>query len=298
MFSLCKPFSHDTWLQSAALTHYFVYVQLECLQLTFVTSSTEELLLKVEIEVVNEADVLKWDGNTALFRTATIKPKIVDKPFGGRDNFTDADTAAGDKIDAKEGKSVTCIVDFNGGLYKRSSYITLDNKTVCSLANATVNIRCYQIREAAAVAQEAPSKKGTEKLPPVAVILEEKITEMIIPLSSLLVLKGHSITGAFCFDDDILRNASEHEIRIETTSTGLGINLSGAESSLSFKLAADNNLAVSLWTIMHRYHVEISTRIMLQRNFPPFVLYHFSVVIFCCFIPRSISNALKSAHRE
>lgn len=225
----------------------FFNMQLESLQLTFVAASTEELLLKVEIEIINGAEVLKWDDNTALFRTASIKPRTVDKLSGGRDISTDVDAATGDKVDAKEDKSVTCIVDFNGGLHKRSSYISLDNNTVCSLSNALVTVRCFQIREAAAVVQEAPSKKGTEKPPAVAVILEEKITEMIIPLSSLLVLKGHSINGAFCFDNDILRNSSEHEIRIDTAITGFGINLNGAESFLSFKLAADNDLAVSFW---------------------------------------------------
>lgn len=225
---------------------------MEKLQLTFATAPTEDLLLKIEIEIQNAADNFTWEGSTSLFRTSNIKALLQEKSLKEGVSSDPEGCEDGMKAEEAECSSTTYIADLNGILYKRSSYISLDNDTMCLLANATVNLKCSLVREPSTIVPEAPTKKGAPP-PQAALSLEEKITEMNIPLSSLLVSRGNSIAGKFPFENDLLeKSATQFEIKVESASTGLGAQLLGSQSFLTLKLAADNDLAVSLGTLQER----------------------------------------------
>jgi hypothetical protein len=234
---------------------------LEKLQLTFATSPTEDLQLKIEIEIQNAADTFAWEGSTSLFRTSNIKALLQEKSVPeGVSNEAEV-LEDGTKAEATENSSATYLADFSGVLYKRSSYISLSKDTMCLLANAKVNVKCSLVREPSTIVPEAPTKKGAP--PPQAVLtLEEKITEMNIPLSSLLVARGNAIAGTFPFDSDLLdTNATQFEIKVESATAGLGAQLLGSQSFLTFKMAADNDLAVSLRSLQN-----ILRRVLQERS--------------------------------
>ena len=219
---------------------------MEKLQLTFITAPTEDLQLKIEIEIQNAADTFTWEGSTSLFRTSNIKALLQEKlAQEGVSNDPEV-SEDGTKAEATESSSATYQADFNGVLYKRSSYISLNNDTMCLLANAKLNVKCSLVREPSTIVPEAPTKKGAPP-PQAALSLEEKITEMNIPLSSLLVARGNAIAGIFPFDSDLLETSTtQFEIKVDSATAGLGAQLLGGQSFLTLKMAADNDLAVSL----------------------------------------------------
>jgi hypothetical protein len=219
---------------------------LEKLQLTFAIAPTEDLQLKIEIEIQNAADTFTWEGSTSLHRTSNIKALLQEKSLPEGVSNDPEVCEDGTKAEATESSSATYQADFNGVLYKRSSYISLNKDTMCLLANAKVNVKCSLVREPSTIVPEAPTKKGAPP-PQAALSLEEKITEMNIPLSSLLIARGNAIAGTYPFDNDLLdTSTTQLEIKVESAAAGLGAQLLGSQSFLTFKMAADNDLAVSL----------------------------------------------------
>ena len=140
--------------------------------------------------------------------------------------------------------AVTYTVDLKDGLYKRSAYLPLDNTTACLLANTKVAMRIVFVREPSVITPDVPLKKGAP--PPVAIILEETISELILPLSSLLSVNGSAITGTYYFDNQLLSECvPSYDFSSETAKSTLGDLFIGDESFLSLKIASDNDLAVS-----------------------------------------------------
>jgi hypothetical protein len=220
---------------------------LEKLLLTFDSVSTvkEELQIRIEIEIEkdskidNENDMIRWDGGTSIHRTDVMKVSAItiEKTAEHVDD--------NEKNIPADEKSVpaTYVLTFNGGLYKRSCYIPLNNKTLSSLANTMINIKCFVIKDPNTITQELPSKKGMTSSP-TAIVLEEKIIEISIPLFSIIIIKGNSISGTFLLENYELRNYSDLEIKVQTATSGIGALLQGKESHMTVKLAADNDLAV------------------------------------------------------
>ena len=221
-------------------------IQLGQVQLTFATPPTEELIIRVELEIQNAPDAFKWDGSsTNIYRTENIKP-------------TQQSRQRASEKDGVKDAAVMYSIGFNGGLYKRSAYLSLDSETTCSLVNAKLNMRCILVREPVIVADPVPLKKGAP--PPVAVILEELVTELSLPFSSLLTARGSAIQGSYFLDNESLsENVPNYELRSETAKTGLGALLVGHESFFSFKIAADNDLAVSAVHVLCTYCVVLCT---------------------------------------
>lgn len=234
---------------------------MEKLQLTLdsVAVLKGELQIRVEIEIENnidnenENDMIRWDDGTAIYRTDVMKVSAT--AIGNIAEYVDDDEKkipadekkihADDKYIPSDDKNVpaTYVLTFNGGLYKRSCYIPLNNKTLSSLSNTTINIKCFLIKDPSTITQELPSKKGMTSSP-IAIVLEEKIIEISIPLFSILKIKGNSISGTFLLENNVLENYSDLEIKVQTATSGIGALLEGKESYVKFKLAADNDLAV------------------------------------------------------
>ena len=209
------------------------------MQLSFAAQPSEEFIIRLELEIQNAADIFKWDDSkTALFRTENMKPILQSKSLT-------LSKREGNGALGESDNTVICSIDFNGkGIYKRSSYISLDSETLCSLSNAKINIKIILVREPSVVVHEAPQKKGAP--PPVVIILSETITEISIPLSSLLTVRGSAIIGTYNFDQSILVGSSpNYDISSETAKTMLGSLLVGTESFVTLKVAADNDLSVS-----------------------------------------------------
>ena len=209
------------------------------MQLSFAAQPSEEFIIRLELEIQNAADIFKWDDSkTALFRTENMKPILQSKSLT-------LSKREGNSALGESDNTVKCSLDFNGkGIYKRSSYISLDSETLCSLSNAKINIKIILVREPSVVVHEAPQKKGAP--PPVVIILSETITEISIPLSSLLTVRGSAIIGTYNFDQSILVGSSpNYDISSETAKTVLGSLLVGTESFVTLKVAADNDLSVS-----------------------------------------------------
>jgi hypothetical protein len=183
--------------------------------------------------------MIRWDGGTSIHRTDVMKVSAItiEKTAEHVDD--------NEKNIPADEKSVpaTYVLTFNGGLYKRSCYIPLNNKTLSSLANTMINIKCFVIKDPTTITQELPSKKGMTSSP-TAIVLEEKIIEISIPLFSIIKIKGNSISGTFLLENYELRNYSDLEIKVQTATSGIGALLQGKESHTTFKLAADNDLAV------------------------------------------------------
>ena len=222
-------------------------IQLSQLQLTFATRPSEEFIMRLELEIQNAADIFKWDDSkTALYRTENMRPTLQSKSLLQSSQKEIQNDIGGDISSLGDiDNSVTCTIDFNGqGIYKRSSYISLDSDSLCLLSNANINIKIILVREPIVVVNEAPQKKGAP--PPVVIILAETITEISLPLSSLLTVRGSAITGTYHFDQNLLlENVPNHDFSCQTAQTPLGLQLVGTESSVNFKIASDNDLSVS-----------------------------------------------------
>ena len=219
----------------------------------------EELQIRVEIEIENnndndndnENEMIRWDNGTAIHRTDVMKVSAT--AIGNIaehvvENENQKNIPADQKnvpADDKNDKNVpsTYVLTFNGGLYKRSCYIPLNNKTLSSLANTMINIKCFIIKDPNTITQELPSKKGMTSSQ-IAIVLEERIIEISIPLFSILKIKGNSISGIFLLENNVVGNYSDLEIKVQTATSGIGALFQGKESYVKFKLAADNDLAV------------------------------------------------------
>lgn len=239
---------------------------MEQLLLTFaspsVSSSKEELQIRVEIEIENnnnnendnENEIIRWDNGSVVHRADVMKVSAT--AIGNIAEHVDENEknipADEKKIPADEKKipadeknvPVKYVLTFNGGLYKRSCYILLNNKTLSYLANTMINIKCFLIRDPNTITQELPSKKGMTSSP-IAIVLDEKMIEISIPLFSILKCKGNSISGTFLLENNELEKYSDLEIKVQTATSGIGALLQGKESYVKFKLATDNDLAVS-----------------------------------------------------
>lgn len=134
------------------------------------------------------------------------------------------------------------ILDLNS-LYKRSSYIALSNASLDSLANALINVKVYTIKVRKAEVIPVEVKKGA---PALSSMVEEVLTELSLSLSSLVGVRGATIggqgEGVFCFDNQILNeNNPEFDMRVKVPESE--DELIGAKSSISWRVAADNDLA-------------------------------------------------------
>ena len=219
--------------------------------------SKEELQIRVEIEIENNVasdnEMLRWDSGTAIYRTEVNKVSAI--AIGKTAEHVDEDAQnipsdeknvpADEKNVPADEKNVpaTYVLTFNGGLYKRSCYVPLNNTTLTSLANKTINIKCFLIKDPTTITQELPSKKGMTSSP-IAIVPEDEIIEISIPLFSILKVKGNSISGIFLLENNTSGKNSDLEIKVQTATSGIGASLQGKDSYVKFKLAADNDLAV------------------------------------------------------
>ena len=232
---------------------------MEQLLLTFaspsVSSSKEELQIRVEIEIENnnnnendnENEIIRWDNGSVVHRADVMKVSAtaIGNIAEHVDEYEKIIPADEKNIPADEKNvPVKYVLTFNGGLYKRSCYILLNNKTLSYLANTMINIKCFLIRDPNTITQELPSKKGMTSSP-IAIVLDEKMIEISIPLFSILKCKGNSISGTFLLENNELEKYSDLEIKVQTATSGIGALLQGKESYVKFKLATDNDLAVS-----------------------------------------------------
>ena len=234
------------------------------------------------MEIQNGGDTFKWDNmSTPLFKSENMKPTIIPRPKlqfkqdrdydddeseiapvvqenvnvkmnrksstdnnSNKSTNTTTTTATTTTTTAAAATAVTYAVDLKDGLYKRSAYLSLDNTTACLLANTKVAMRIVFVREPSVITPDVPLKKGAP--PPVAIILEETISELILPLSSLLSVNGSAITGTYNFDNQLLSECvPSYDFSSETAKSTLGDLFIGEESFLSLKIASDNDLAVS-----------------------------------------------------
>ena len=184
--------------------------------------------------------MFRWDGGTTIFRPENIRVSAAETSDKDLNGIEEKDTAHDNDA------SATYIVPFKGSSYNRSNFISLDNSTISSLANAIVNIKCFHIKEPVVVTQEIPSKKVASSIPVAAATLEDKIIEISIPLFSIIKMKGNTISGTFFLENDSLGKYPEFGMYVQTATNGLGALLLGNESKISFKLAADNDLSVRL----------------------------------------------------
>ena len=157
----------------------FFVLELSKVDLTFTKPSlTEADYLRIDCEIVNGPIDLKWvTSGTTTLQTDKIKPFVQES------------------LPVNEGEepstSTKYILGFTepGGivaLVRRSSYISLTSEAVTKLANATLTLKCFVVREPPAVAVEV--KKGA---PPVAAVAtEEVLLEVSMPLAALMRVKG------------------------------------------------------------------------------------------------------------
>jgi len=203
-------------------------VELDRLQLSFRTPFEGDLILRVEVEIENAAPDVKWDDGSGspIFRIEDAKPLL--QP-----------TKQEMILEGNKEDSISVYVLDLKNMYKRSTYIPLNNDSLEVLANTSITVKVYNIKARKAELAPVDTKKGAPVPPP---IVDEVITELSLPVSSLMTVRGSAIKGDHCFDPQLLADNNpglNMTVKVNENET----EFVGGESSLSWRLAGDNDLA-------------------------------------------------------
>ena len=225
----------------------FFSIELDQIQLALSTPLTGEFNLRVDVEIINGPDDLRWvtSGTTMVqsekmvpFYQAPVEADPAALAEGGVEGYGSVVVSAGDDSTLIH----KYIVGFAGksgmnNFNLRSTYLTLSGEAVTKFTNATLSVKCVVVREAPPPPVE--TKKGAP--PPVQAPTDEVITDITFPLSVLVRAKGSVLADAALPLDTAAVAAGRPDWQL--TATHPHPHMLGTHSSISWRVAADNDLA-------------------------------------------------------
>jgi hypothetical protein len=196
-----------------------ICVQLARLNVRFQDFATDDMVVRVDVEIVGGGDAFKWQVAEPSVKAGTETLKA----------YKELEEDTGSTTNEK-----SFLLGFDS-FYRRSQYISLDSSTMNALSNASVVYRVIRVDDNPAPPANAPPPKKGQPPPPVQPV-DETLFELWVPFANLLTVKGS------LFDFDGYLDSPD------LASMGAGLrsvkqNLMLSQSRISWKVFADDDLA-------------------------------------------------------
>ena len=231
----------------------FFSIELDQIQLALSTPfSGDGNHLRMDVEILNGPEDLRWiaSGTSVVqsekmvpFYQAPMETDVAEGGVEGQGSMASAGINDGNSVTSAPTVPVhKYIVGFAGksgsnNFNRRSTYLSLSSEAVSQFANATLSVKCVLMRDAPPPPVE--TKKGAP--PPVVVPAEEVLTEVCFPLSALVRTKGSVIAETSMPLETATVTTTHPDWQV--TATHPHAHVIGHQSTLSWRVAADNDLA-------------------------------------------------------
>jgi len=217
-------------------TGYFS-IELNHLQLTFFQEPSNELNIKIDIEIIDSIStgLFKFNNNNDIKYSSDIR-KAYHQPIEYPINDNNNTDENGEEVEIPNDDIQKPTSNFILGLENtllRSTYIDLNSTVISALANSIINIKVLNAsgNDTNTAAAPAPAK-GKAPAPTSAVIGDDMIIELSLPISELLAVKGNII------ECNKLNECSSIQV---TTNSKYSLSL--PDCLLSCKILCDNDLS-------------------------------------------------------